>query len=296
MTRSSWLIMVGAAISLAGCGLSASPSPTAPSLPTAQSIPPVTEPTTEALPAAGAGIPTPESVTTAVIEQRLNPFTDSQCALPCYNGLTPGQADMNGALGFFSRLGISPIDMVPGDYDTTLDGTGHMGAALLRATDIEQAVKVGYKPPNAEVAMLSGVVDNVSINWPDYPPYLTLPIVLQQLGPPNQVDVGLRFIATPPLYVLQLIYTGRQTGFIFAGVTREGSGVLDVCPNEETITNMAMGVFSASQAPLAGSEVSSFVLPLEQSTGTTLDAFLTQINAGGCLSITADRWPQWQKP
>ena len=93
-----------------------------------------------------------------------------------------------------------------------------------------------------------------------------------------------------------LIDIDRQTGFIFAGVTQQLASQLDICPNDQTITNMAMGVFSASQIPLSGSEIARATLPLEQSTGITPDAFLTQMSAGGCLSITADRWPQWQTP
>jgi len=294
MTRSNWPILL-IALGLTACGGVATPAPTASGRLPTQAVPLILEPT-EILPEPGAGIPTPERVTTALIDQRLNPFADPACALPCYNGLTPGQADLSVALAFFSRLGISPIDMVPGDYETTLDGTGHLGASLIRATNIAEAVSAGYRPPTAEIAMLAGVVDNVQVNWPYYPSYLTLPTVLQQLGAPDIVGIGLQFTSTPPGYVLVLIDIDRQTGFIFAGVTQQGVGQLDVCPNEQTITNMAMGVFSASQTPLAGSDIARATLPLEQSTGITQDVFFTQMSAGGCLSVTADHWPQWQTP
>ncbi len=277
---------------LAGCGRGrGTPIPGgAPSSQGASNLPTAVP----SLPSPAAGVPTPEKITTGQLNQRLNPFADPQCTLPCYNGLTPGQADFQAALKFYSRLGISPVDMVPGDYENTLDGTGHLGASLLRTTDIEQAVAAGFNPPRVDLALQGGVVGNVAVNWPGYPAYLTLPVIVQQLGQPGDLKIGLLFSKKPVNFLIQLVYTPRQTGFVFSGAAQGGGQELQVCLDEKSVTGSVLGVFATGQTPMAGAAFEKNLLPLESSTGVPYQQFVTAINSGACLSVPADKWAQWQ--
>jgi len=284
-------------IGLAGCGGGVSATAVLPDTPTPPAEP-VAESTLEPelLPGPAASIPTPETITTAQLAQRLNPFADPQCALPCFNGLTPAAGDFYAALSFYSQLGISSADMVPGDYENTLDGTGHLAASLLRASDVQQAVAAGYRPPRIDIALESGVVSNIFVNWSDYPPAMTLPIILGQLGPPDDLKIGLMFETDPPTFLIQMIYTGRQSGFLFRGTAESAGQALSVCPDAAHITGSALGIYGQGVVPLAGIDAANRLLPMEQSTGIAADQFAALAQASSCLTITADRWAQWQAP
>lgn len=236
----------------------------------------------------------PDTITTAQLEGRLDPFNSPTCALPCYNGLTPGQGDFQAALAFFRKLGISPVDMIPGDYQNALDGTGSLGASLLRTTDIEQAVQAGYNPPRVDVGLENNQVRTIAVNWPSYPPSLTIARVVQHMGQPDTVKLALVMSASPPTFAIELIYAARLSGFLYQGVTRPDAAGLQVCLSEAGITGSLLGVFSPGQTPLADTSLARLMLPLDSAGGVSGDAFTAAVDAAGCLGIPAAKIDQWK--
>src|SRR5689334_5748600 len=63
----------------------------------------------------------PESLSTAEILQRLDPFhspiAPQGCALPCYDGLQMGSSISNDVYDFYAHLGIGIPDLIPGDFE-----------------------------------------------------------------------------------------------------------------------------------------------------------------------------------
>lgn len=238
--------------------------------------------------------PVPDTLTTAELLIRLDPFTALDCALPCYNGLTPGQGDLQAALLFYSKLGISALDTIPGDYQAVQsDGTGHLGAALIRTSDIVDAANAGYKPPRVDVLLQANSVRTIYVVWEEYPDFLTLPRIVEKMGAPDQLSVGLVFAQNPPLYAVQLSYVDERTGFLFIGSTRDSSP-LEVCLSKDHVLNTLFGVFAPESELMGDTSYKIFLLPFEQSTGVLAADFFNTVAAGGCLSIPSEKWAQWQ--
>jgi hypothetical protein len=292
------MIAVGLVVWLSACTSSPPSSPASSALPPAGTLPVPLTPT----PAPPTSVPTlpappPDSLTTDQLNQRLNPFASADCTLPCYNGITPGQSGLPEATQFYARLGIGLSDIVPGDYQTVLGGTGNLRATLMRSSDVVQALQGGLIPPEANIFLANGVVQIVYVRWSTYPAYLAAPAVLSALGPPDQVSLALMFGADPNVpsrFVVEMVYVGKQSGLIFVGNTDGDAASRQVCLSDQAVKQTVLGVFAPGLTPLADNPAKAKVLPLEGSTGVSITSFATMISAGGCLQIAADRWNQWR--
>ena len=238
--------------------------------------------------------PYPDSLTTAELEKQLDPFISADCKLPCYNGLVPGRDGLQEALNFYSHLGISALDMVPGDYDAALDGTGSLGAVLTRSSDVLQAIDTGFIPPRVDVRLSGNVVRYINVKWDTVPSYLTLPRVLEAMGQPDQLDLGLVFNEAGPEFVLQMVYTSSQTGFAFFGAAPGDGTQLQVCLSSDRIKTALLGVFAPDETLMAGFSHEKYLLPLQDTLGLSYADFAAQASAGGCLTVPASQWGPWQ--
>lgn len=291
--RSPIILAVLTGLILAACAGRPSAGAQQPSAST-QPLPPTMPPPT-AVPTPIA--PSPDVLTTDQLNQRLDPFASPDCTLPCYNGLTPGHSDLAGALAFYARLGIGVSDFVPGDYQTALGGVGNLRATLMRASDIVSAVKSGYVPPQANVYLEGGQVQIVYLRWDSYPTYLAAPRILSALGAPDQISLAMVFDADPAAptgFALEMVYTARQTGFVFVGIAGGDATSRQVCLSAQAVKAAVLGTFAPGRPPLADSPVKAKLLPLSDSTGVSPADFATAASASGCLSIPADKWSQWK--
>jgi hypothetical protein len=282
----------GLIVLLTACGGRPTATPTA--LPAggtnlAQPTPSLTQPT--AIPA-----PPPDRLTTEQLSQRLDPFGAPDCVLPCFNGLTPGDAGLVETLGFYARLGIGVTDLVPGDYQTALSGTGNVRATLMRSSDVVEAVQAGFVPPEANIYLDQGKVQIVYARWNAYPGAVAAPRILTALGPPDQVGLAMLFTAEPNVptrFVIEMLYPGKQTGFLYLGDAAGDAAARQVCLTDVAVKETIMGIYAPGLTPLSDNPAKARLLPLEQSAGVSITDFVAAAAGGGCLSIAADRWDQW---
>jgi hypothetical protein len=289
------MMAIGLVVLLSACGPSQGLGPTADTLPGAGPLPIPPSPTPEQ--PTPSPTPPPDTLTAEQLNQRLNPFASPECALPCYNGLTPGIGGLPDALGFYARLGIGLSDFVPGDYQTAQAGTGNLRATLMRSSDVVQALQGGFSPPEANIYLSGGKVQVIYVRWSAYPAYLAGPAVVTGLGAPDQVGLGMLFTTDPNVpthFVVQMIYSGQQSGLVYLGDTAGDAGSRQVCLSDQAVKQSVLGVFAPGITPLGDNPARAKVLPLEESTGTSIADFTTTISAGGCLQIPADKWTQWR--
>lgn len=290
------LVAAASICSLAACSGTSTPSqpggiPTGvPAIPQA----PTWTPAVPITPTGGVEAPYPDRITTAELETRLDPFSSPDCKLPCYNGLVPGQGGAQEALNFYARFGVSALDMQPGDYEGIQDGTGNLGATLIRSSDVEQAIGMGFNPPRVDLRLDGSLVRSVYVKWGTPPPYATLPRVLEAMGQPDRFDLALLFPEGKTTFVLQLIYTASQTGFAFLGeAPNDGSQAL-VCLSNDRLSATLLGVFAPGEPLMAGQTYEKYLLPVQGTLGLPYPDFAAQADAGGCLSIPSSMWETWQ--
>ncbi len=300
------LLIVISAVLLAACLGTATPQTVA-STPTGASAPPpslATPPAETVFPpdeVQSSPLPTPtlsvpESLTTAELHRRLDPFgtTDRSCVLPCYNGLRVGQSGQQDVLNFYAWLGIGVQDLIPGDYEAVQDGSGRLGAWLTKTSDLLSAAESGLTPPLVDIYLESGLVQSIYVGWQYYPPYVTVSRTLEVLGQPAQVDLALVFSQDPPTYMLRLLYPTQQTGFAFYGQTIGDATVRQVCFSAEQVTSAFFGVFAPGIPPMAGLTYSDYLLPVEQTLSITQAQFAALATQEQCLNIAASLWTPWQ--
>lgn len=281
--------VLAAAALLAGC--SASPATFAPATPTPtgeEAALPTPAPVEMALPTP-ALTPTlvlPDSLTAAELHQRLDPLAGvgTACTLPCYNGLTAGQAGLAEVLDFYARLGLGPEDLIPGDYEAAQDGTGRLGAWLNKASDEVQAEQSGLIPPLVDIYIEDNILQYVYVGWSYSPPYVTLARVLGTLGQPGQVGIGLALDAEPPTYIVRLVYPAQRAGFAFYGAIRSEVGQQQVCFSEADIQRVFFGVFAPEVPMMEGLAYSESLVALA-GLGVPYEDFAAQADAGGCLPL-----------
>lgn len=282
---------------LAACG-----SPTTPVVPTAASTPPFIGPApTQTSPIGATAIPTfapplPESLTTQELHARLDPFApDAECELPCYVGLTPGQANIKEALVFYSNLGIGINDFIPGDVQQAQSGTGHLGAWLTKTSDVIQAEEMGLAPPVVDVYVEDQIVQYIYIGWKYAPTYLTLPRVVERLGQPKRLDFALDFTKDPPAYLIQFVYPDLPVGFLFSGETQGDQAVRQVCYVPDQVSVTYLGTFAPDVAPMEGVLGAENVIPLDEVMDSSIGDFLAAVTSPDCASIPASQWGMWQE-
>jgi hypothetical protein len=239
-------------------------------------------------------VPYGDSITTAELEARLDPFGSPDCMPPCYNGLVPGHGGLQEALQFYARLGISALDMQPGDYDSVQDGTGNLGAVLTRSSDILQTLNTGFAPPHVDLRLSDNVVRYVNIKWDGIPAYIALSRVLANMGQPDRLDLGLIFGGENPEFVIQLTYSTSQTGFAYFGDAPSDGSQLQVCLSPDHMKAALMGTYAPDEALMAGFSHEKYLLPIQDTLGLSFDDFVAQANAGGCLTIPSSQWDAWQ--
>jgi hypothetical protein len=241
-------------------------------------------------------LPRPEVLTTEQLHQRLDPFVGlaADCALPCFNGLVPGASGAYDTLLFYSRLGIGLGDLIPGDDQSLRSGTGSVSAWLTKTSDVTQAEALGLAPPLVDVYLQDGLTQYLYVGWGYYPPYLTLPRVLETLGPPTHLDLALIFDQQPPTYMLQLVYDEQRTGFAFSGRMSGDESALLVCLDDEGVSVTRFGVFALDAVPMEGLSNSAYLLPLAETAGLPYEEFAALAASGECLPIPAETWGAWQ--
>jgi hypothetical protein len=241
-------------------------------------------------------LPRPETLTTEQLHQRLDPFAGlaADCALPCYNGLIPGASGAYDTLLFYSHLGIGLGDLIPGDDQSLRSGTGSVSAWLTKTSDVTQAEEMGLAPPLVDIYLQDGLTQYLYVGWQYYPPYLTLPRVLEMLGPPTRLDLALVFDQQPPAYMLQLVYDEQRTGFAFSGPTSGDDAARQVCLGDESVSVTRFGVFAPGVTPMEGLSNSPYLLPLAETVGLPYEDFAALVASGECLTIPAETWGAWQ--
>lgn len=261
--------------------------------------PPPTEATPTAAPALSPSptptLAAPESLTSAELHQRLDPFGGAtpDCALPCYNGLLVGRSGLPEALNFYARLGIGIPDLIPGDYEAIQDGSGRLGAWLLTASDVVQATQAGLTPPLVDLYVEGGVVQSVYVGWSYIPAYLTPTRVLEVLGQPTQIDLALAFEGDAPQAMLRFLYTSLQTGFAFYAAAERDDDGWRICFSEARPGRAFLGIFAPEVPPMAGLTYSERLLPLLETLGIAYEDFAAQM-AAHCVGLSAEQGATWQ--
>lgn len=237
----------------------------------------------------------PENLTTAELHERLDPFAGGDCVLPCYGGLVAGQSNTQNAIDFYARLGIGTRDLIPGDYPEVEDRTGRMGAYLSKTSDIMQAMEAGFKPPLVDIYIENDVVQYIYVGWQySYPSYLTVPRVLEIMGQPDRLDLGLVFSREPVTFVIQLVYTEERLGFSYYGNALGDAAQQRVCLTDDQVVLTYFGLVASGSEPMEGLADSDYLLPLLETLTMSYNDFTAQITAGGCLEILASQWAPWQ--
>lgn len=239
----------------------------------------------------------PASLTTAELHQYLDPFTsfDDTCALPCYNGVTVGEAGLGDVLNFYARLGIGISDMTPGDYDAIKDGEGHLRAFLNKTSDQVQVESQGIRPSLVDVGFANHEVQYVYVGWQYLPDYLSVSRIIGALGEPEGIEIGLIVDSdTPPAYALHLFFPEAQIGFAFYGnLTLDGSHY-NLCLTDDVVEAVFMGVFASDIPALEGLPNSESLLPADDVPDLSSSVFIETLTNNQCLSFTLEQAQTWQ--
>jgi hypothetical protein len=190
--------------------------------------------------------------------------------------------------------GIGLHDLIPGDYPGIADRTGLLRAGLTKARDVEQAEAMGLTPPVASISVLENVAEIVAIGWEYSPPYLSAPIIVQQMGQPDQIDLAVIFTQEPPAYLLHFFYTEERVGFGFSGTTLGDSSALQICLLPEQIEYTSMNILAPDLDPLETLSFSYLLLPVEDTLGISTADLAASIAVGECFGVPASAWPNWQ--
>ncbi len=237
----------------------------------------------------------PDNLTTVELHVRLDPFTNppTGCSLPCYNNLTVGQANVNDVYDFYSHLGIGLPDLIPGDYPGIQDGSGRLAAWLTKSRDAAAAESMGLAAPLVTVFVTDTVTDTVSVGWEYLPPYLPILQVMNQMGQPDALLIGIVPFQGETDYLVELRYDERQTGFLYFGKgLPEGRGIR-ACLDADSVKSVSLGIARRGLVPLDGLEYSDTLKPLEETLGMSYANFAAAMTTSGCVEISASALSQW---
>lgn len=237
----------------------------------------------------------PESLSMDEALARLDPFSDADCELPCYNGLIMGSSTHNEVYNFFARIGIGLHDLIPGDFEEFRhDGTGRLGAWLTRTRDAAAIEQQDITPPLVSVYMVNNTADATFVSWSTYPDYLSVSNILTQLGEPASTRLGMVFSETPVTYLLELTYPSRQTSIIIYGDAIGDSSKQQVCFNADQVYAVSMGVFKPADTPIQQISYVEYLLPLAETLGIAYTDFAAAMSSTGCFDVPASSWSAWQ--
>ena len=237
-----------------------------------------------------------ESLSTADLMMRLNPFSslDTACQLPCYNRLTVGQGGLPEVMNFYANLGIGHPDMMPGDYDSVRDGEGHLRAFLNKASDQVQAEDSGLEPVLVDVGFAGGKAQYLYAGWQYLPDFLSVPEVFANLGEPDRLELGLQLTDQNQTYMLLLYFQAEQAGFVYYGNIKQSGNAIDICSDAESATVTLLGLFARDIPALEGLTSAETLLPLKDAVDMSFETLAAQLSAGNCLTLTDAQTTQWQ--
>ena len=238
----------------------------------------------------------PDNLTTVELHARLDPFTNSPpgCSLPCYNNLIVGQANVNDVYDFYSRLGIGLADLIPGDYAGIQDGSGRLAAWLTKSRDAAEAESMGFAAPLVTIYVTDDVVESLSIGWEYLPPYLPILQVLNQMGPPDEMLIGIVPFQTGTAYLIELRYDERQTGFLYFGKGLPEGGGIRACLDSDSMVSVSFGIARRGLVPMDGLQYSDTLKPLDLTLGMSYPDFAAAMTTSGCLEISDSVLSQWK--
>jgi hypothetical protein len=153
---------------------------------------------------------------------------------------------------------------------------------------------MGLAPPVASISVVENVAEIVAIGWEYAPPYLSTLIIMQQLGPPDRIDLAVIFTQEPPAYLLHFFYSAENVGFGFSGSAIAKPAMLQVCLSPEQIRDTSMNIFAPGLDPLEALSLSYLLLPVEDTLSISAADLATAIAAGECFNVPASAWPNWQ--
>jgi hypothetical protein len=237
----------------------------------------------------------PENLTTVEMHARLDPFMNPPpgCSLPCYNYLIAGEANVNDVYDFYSRLGIGLADLIPGDYPGVQDGSGRLAAWLTKSRDAADAANMGLAAPLVTIYVTDNIVDTVSVGWEYLPPYLSIPQVLNQMGEPGELLIGIVPLATETAALIELGYSDQQTAFVYFMKSIPDAQGLRACLDADSVHSVSMGIARPSMVPMDGLEYSETLKPLGNALGMGYSDFASAMTTSGCLEIPSTALSQW---
>jgi hypothetical protein len=238
----------------------------------------------------------PENLTTVEMHARLDPFTNPPqgCSLPCYNNLIAGQASVNDVYDFYSHLGIGLSDLIPGDYPGIQDGSGRLAAWLTKTRDAADAEAMGLAAPLVTIYVTDTIMETLSIGWEYLPPYLPILQVLNQMGQPDDLLIGILPLSTETATLIELRYSERQTAFVYFVKSVPDSQGLRVCLDTDSVESVSMGIARPGLVPLDGLQYSETLKPLGDALGMGYPDFAAAMMTTGCLEISAAALSQWK--
>jgi hypothetical protein len=290
VARITWIL---ALLTLASCAAQPTAAPAVEPTQTQAAgapLPPTPLPTFTPLPTtAPTATPNPPAkLTVEELDQRLDPLGSDACHLPCYGFLTVGQADLDGALEFYSRLGIGLSDLMPGDYDGVRTGSGDLHAWLNKATDQAAAEAAGYAPPLVDLTLQDGLVNQVYVGWTQMPERLDAARIAGGLGEPDTIEAAVVQDGESTTYMLRLIYSIWQADFVYYGPAAvNDAGLHQICVNQDTVQQVLFGVWEPGTGPKEGLAHSEHLQPIEELTGSSMSDLTAQLANGQCLIVSA---------
>jgi hypothetical protein len=169
------------------------PRPTETVLPTTATWQP--SPTSQPTPVPPFAFLPPASEVPVLSEQALSELLalrpSPDCALPCWNELTPGSSDTEDIAQFFSTLGVNPAVLDP--RDTRIPGeTGWFRTAGIAFTEETSTIgaisySLGLDGVNVQWSAADGRVRSIWISYWGPPPQFDIRSVFSTMGMPDTV-------------------------------------------------------------------------------------------------------------
>jgi hypothetical protein len=178
-----------------------------------------------------------------------------------------------------------------------LDGSGDLGAALAKTTDIAAQVSGGYEPPRLEVQVSDFLVRYFYVGWAVLPPYLSPTSVLSEIGPPDDLQIGLVLDREIPTFLVTLIYETEagSYGFAYYGETGGDATARTICIGEKETLIVLMGSFASDVEPLGIISEREYLLPVRDALGLQPVNVMETLSSG-CLILTPEQLATWGSP
>lgn len=288
-STSPWpLVIVLQLMFLVGCNV---PAGTATALRTAQStVVTITPPKLEAstMPSLPTEPPTFPTLTAegkrALIVDMLS--NNSQCDLPCWWIITPGQTSWQTVRDRFSTFGYVPIDRSL-STDTVAHGAVLDMPHLAYLFDYRVTLKfVEQKGIVQSVEIMSEVFGGTASarfarDWQRY----SIDQVLNRYGVPSQVQLQLAppiEPGAPPGYALTIVYEDRGFWIRYQGPATFDGTMVRACPSFAEVEYLVLRLQSpAAKTPVFRPDPDGYDRSLEEATGMSLKTFYDRFKDEG---------------